>query len=205
MKTGGHSFRGSFCKVVSYGTMVLDNGRYGDELSEMDAEERMIDDIDRRILSMLQANARMSNAEIARRVDMAPSAVLERIRKLEDRGVVREYTARLEPEALGLGLLAFIFVRTKAGTWQENTAEQLAALPQIEEVHHITGEDCFLVKVRMKDPNALGALLREGIDAINGVAGTRTTVVLSTVKETSRVCLDNVECRERGRGREVKP
>lgn len=160
----------------------------------------MIDATDKRILSMLQANARMSNAEIARRVKMAPSAVLERIRKLEERGIVREYTARLEPKAIGLRLLAFIFVRTKAGTWQENTAEQLAELPQIEEVHHITGEDCFLVKVRVKDTNALGALLRDGIDEIESVAGTRTTVVLESVKETSRVSLDDVECRERGRG-----
>jgi Lrp/AsnC family leucine-responsive transcriptional regulator len=159
----------------------------------------MIDEMDRRILSMLQANARTSNAEIARRVKMAPSAVLERIRKLEDRGIVREYTATLNPETIGLGLLAFIFVRTKAGTWQEDTAERLAALPQVEEVHHITGEDCFLVKVRVKDTSGLGTLLRDGIDAIDSVAGTRTTVVLQSVKETSRVSLDDVECRERGR------
>jgi Lrp/AsnC family leucine-responsive transcriptional regulator len=164
----------------------------------------MIDDIDKQILSMLQANARVSNAEIARCVEMAPSAVLERIRKLEERGIVREYTARLEPQELGLGLLAFIFVRTKAGTWQENTAERLAELSEVEEVHHITGEDCFLVKVRVKDPNALGALLRDGIDEIDSVSGTRTTVVLESVKETTRVCLDRVICRERGRGREVK-
>ena len=69
----------------------------------------MIDETDRRILSMLQQNARIANAEIARQVGMAPSAVLERVRKLEERGFVREYTARLEPEALDLGLLAFIF------------------------------------------------------------------------------------------------
>ena len=164
----------------------------------------MIDDLDRRILSMLQTNARISNAEIARQVEMAPSAVLERVRKLEEKGVVREYVARLEPEALGLGLLAFIFVQTKTGTWQENTAEELAAMPQIEEVHHITGEDCFLVKVRVKDPKALGALLRDGIDEIKSVAGTRTTVVLESVKESSRICLEGVKCRQRGRGREVK-
>lgn len=164
----------------------------------------MIDDMDRRILSMLQANARVSNAEIARQVEMAPSAILERVRKLEERGVVREYTARLEPTALGLGLLAFIFVRAKGGTWEENTAEELAALPEIEEVHHITGEDCFLVKVRVKDPAALGTLLRDRIDAIASVAGTRTTVVLQSVKESSHICLEGVKCRVRGRAREVK-
>jgi len=164
----------------------------------------MIDETDRRILSMLQHNARVTNAEIARQVAMAPSAVLERVRKLEDRGFVREYTARLEPEALDLGLLAFIFVRTKAGTWQANTAEELASFPQIEEVHHVAGEDCFLVKVRVKDTNALGELLRDCIDEIESVAGTRTTVVLNSVKETSRICLEKVECRQRSRAKEVK-
>jgi len=164
----------------------------------------MIDVTDRKILAMLQSNARMSNAEIARQVEMAPSAVLERIRKLEEKGVVREYTARLDPDALGVGSLAFIFVRTKAGTWQESTAERLAAMPQVEEVHHITGEDCFLVKVRVKDTNALGSLLRDEINEIESVAGTRTTVVLQSVKESTRICLEDVECRQRGRAREVK-
>ncbi len=164
----------------------------------------MIDDTDRQILTMLQSNARTPNAEIARQIEMAPSAVLERIRKLEDRGFVREYTARLDPKALDLSLLAFIFVATKSGTWQENTAEQLASLPQIEEVHHVTGEDCFLVKVRVKDTNALGDLLRDHIDEIESVAGTRTTVVLNSVKETSHICLSGIECRQKGRAREAK-
>ena len=72
----------------------------------------MIDEIDRQILTILQQNARTSNAEIARQVDMAPSAVLERIRRLEARGVIQGYEARINPEALGLGLLAFVFVRS---------------------------------------------------------------------------------------------
>lgn len=164
----------------------------------------MIDETDRRILSMLQQNARIANAEIARQVGMAPSAVLERIRKLEERGFIREYTARLEPKALDLGLLAFIFVRAKSGACQANTAEELASFPQIEEVHHVAGEDCFLVKVRVKDTNALGELLRDCIDGIESVADTRTTVVLNSVKETSRICLEKVECRQRGRAKEVK-
>jgi Lrp/AsnC family leucine-responsive transcriptional regulator len=72
----------------------------------------MIDEIDRQILSILQQNARTSNAEIARQVEMAPSAVLERIRRLEARGVIQGYEVRINPEALGLDILAFVFVRT---------------------------------------------------------------------------------------------
>src|SRR3990172_7386618 len=73
---------------------------------------RMIDGVDRTILMMLQANGRISNAEIARQVEMAPSAVLERIRKLEERGIIKAYTAQLDPQSLGQGLLAYVLVRT---------------------------------------------------------------------------------------------
>ncbi|HSF41563.1 MAG TPA: Lrp/AsnC family transcriptional regulator, partial [Thermoanaerobaculia bacterium] len=72
----------------------------------------MIDDTDRQILTILQSNARISNAEIARQVGMAPSAILERIRRLEAKGVIQGYETRINPEALGLGLLAFVYVRS---------------------------------------------------------------------------------------------
>ena len=129
----------------------------------------------------------MPNAEIARRVGMAPSAVLERIRKLAERGVIRGYTARLDPAALGCGLLAFILVRTTSGSWEEDTGARIAQCPEVEEVHHVTGEDCFLVKVRVKDTNALGALLRERFNGVSSVGATRTTIVLETVKEFAAV------------------
>jgi Lrp/AsnC family leucine-responsive transcriptional regulator len=74
-------------------------------------EDRIIDDKDIEIMSMLQGNGRITNADIARRIDLAPSAVLERVRKLEARGAVRSYEARLDPRVLDLGLLAFVFVR----------------------------------------------------------------------------------------------
>ena len=131
----------------------------------------------------------MANAEIARRVKMAPSAVLERVRKLEDRGVVRGYTARLCPHEMGCGLLAFVFVRTNMGTWQGEMGDNLAAFPEVQEVHHIAGEDCFLIKVRVKDTSALGVLLRERINALGGVESTRTTIVLESVKETGDIPL----------------
>ena len=135
------------------------------------------------ILKILQDDARTPNAEIARRVGLAPSAVHERLRKLEERGIVRGYTARLDPRALGLGLLAFVFVRAEERGGADDTAQQLAAIPEVQEVHHIAGEDCFLVKVRAPDTEALGILLRDRIGALPAVRSTRTTVVLRTVKE----------------------
>ena len=149
----------------------------------------MIDGTDRTILMMLQENGRVSNAEIARQVEMAPSAVLERIRKLEERGVIKGYAAQLDPRALGQALLAYVLVRTDCGSWQVETATKIAAIPEVQEVHHIAGEDCFLVKVRTRDTAALGSLLRDRVSAIECVRSTRTTIVLDTVKETTEVNL----------------
>lgn len=152
-----------------------------------------IDAVDRSILNILQENGRVSNAEIARRVKMAPSAVLERIRKLEERGVVKGYTPKVDAQAVGKGLLAFIFVRTAERLWQPKTGEELAKVPEVQEVHHIAGEDCFLVKVRTKDTEALGRLLRETFGAIQTIQSTRTTIVLETLKETTVIPIDPVE------------
>lgn len=146
-----------------------------------------MDTIDTAILTILQDNARTSNAEIARQIGMAPSGVLERIRKLEAKGLIRGYQAQLDPHPLGLGLLAFVSVRSDERVGEQQTGEQLAAMPEVQEVHHIAGEDCFLVKVRAPDTEALGRILRERFGAIPSVRSTRTTIVLSTLKETARL------------------
>lgn len=149
----------------------------------------MIDEIDREILSMLQLNARTPNAEIARRLGMAASAIHERLRKLEARGLIRGFEARLDPRPLGLGLLAFVFVRADESPGEAVTGERLAELPEVLEVHHIAGEDCYLAKVRCADAEALGLLLRHRLGAIPSVRSTRSTIVMGTLKETSRLPL----------------
>jgi Lrp/AsnC family leucine-responsive transcriptional regulator len=151
--------------------------------------DRTIDDTDLRILALVQDNARVSNAAIAREVGLAPSATLERLRKLEARGLIRDYVARIDPHPIGYGLLAFVFVRSDERIGAPETAVQLAAIPQVQEVHHIAGEDCYLVKVRAADPEQLGRLLRERFGAIASVRSTRTTIVLETVKEDPRLPL----------------
>jgi Lrp/AsnC family leucine-responsive transcriptional regulator len=150
----------------------------------------MLDDTDRRILELLQDNARINNAEIARQVEMAPSAVLERLRKLERKGLLKGYETRLDPVQLGLGLLAFVFVKTNERMGELQTGEQLAKIPEVQEVHHVAGEDCYLVKVRAEGPEALGRLLRVKFGAIPSVTATRSTIVLETVKEDCRLPLD---------------
>lgn len=144
-----------------------------------------IDEVDQKILTILQANARVTNVEISRQVEMAPSAVLERIRKLEDRGFIQGYSTRLNSSALGYGLLAYVFVRSEGGVWQGDFAQKLSGIPEVQEVHHIAGEDCFLVKVRTRDTASLGTLIRDQIGSLPSVRSTRTTIVLETAKETT--------------------
>lgn len=149
----------------------------------------MIDEIDRRILEYLQDCGRIPNAEIARRIGMAPSAILERIRRLEERGVIRGYTVCLDPGALDQGLLAFVLVRTEERVWQTDTGKALAEIPEIQEVHHIAGEDCFLVKIRARDTESLGRILRERLGSISTIRTTRTTIVLDSVKNSRNLML----------------
>ena len=160
--------------------------------SDMSAQDRTLDDSDRIILNKLQDNARETQAEIARVVGLAPSAVLERIRKLESRRVIRGYSAQLDPVALGQSMLAFVAVRSNEGPSDNSVAEQLASLPQVLEVHHVAGEDCYLVKIRTRDAESLGILLRTTIGRIPGVRSTRTTIVLETLKESSRLSIPDV-------------
>jgi Lrp/AsnC family leucine-responsive transcriptional regulator len=148
---------------------------------------RTLDETDRQIVAFLQSDARMANAEIARRLGMAPSAIFDRIRKLEERGIIDGYEARVNAKAVGLGLTAFIFVRGEDGPGDPKTGQLLARIPEVQEVHHVAGEDCYLVKVRVADTDSLGALLRERFGAVKSVRSTRTTIVLGTLKESYRL------------------
>src|ERR1044071_163076 len=118
----------------------------------------LLDEKDARILELLQKDGRTTNVELARSVELTPSATLERVRKLEERGLIKGYTALLDAHALGLGLVAFIFVRVDEQDdivgRAEKTAEALAELPSVQELHHLAGEDCFLVKGRARARHA---------------------------------------------------
>ena len=150
----------------------------------------MIDGISRKILNILQRSAKESNADIARQVGLAPSAVFERVRKLEDKGIIQGYEARLNPRALGLAQVAFIYVRADEPIGSLRAGRELIAIPEVLEVHHIAGEDCYLVKVRVADTEALGDLLRNRFGTIETIRSTRTTVVLSTLKETAQLPIE---------------
>ena len=150
----------------------------------------MIDDTDKKILTILQKNARIPNAQIAREVGCAPSCIHERLRKLEDKGIIAGYHARLNAGKLGFGVTAYMFIRSDDRVGAIDTAERLAEIPEVEEVHNIAGEDCYLVKVRCANNEELGRLLREKVGVIEAVRTSRTSIVLNTVKECGSLPLE---------------
>lgn len=154
----------------------------------MTANQRIIDRTDRQILSLLQDNARITQTEIAKAVGLAPSAVLERMRKLESRGIVTGYVALVDPHVVDQRLLAFVAVRTNAvGDREREVAARLAEIPEVLEVHYVAGEDCLLLKMRARDAEHVGVLLRNHVSAVPGVSSTRTTIVLGSMKESPRL------------------
>ena len=153
----------------------------------------MIDEIDIEILNILQEKARIPNVEVERRVGMAPSAVLERIRKLERQGVIDGYEVRLNPQRFHKDLVAFVTVTIAHLGEEIRFGKTFARIPEIQEVHYIAGKDAFLLKVRVSDPEALGGFLREAIAKIDGIRSISSAVVLSTYKETARIPVEKIQ------------
>lgn len=149
----------------------------------------MIDEIDGSILAILQYNARTSQAELSKAVGLAPSAVLERLRKLEAKGIIKDYVALIDPHVIDRGLLAFVAVRSSEHGPDMPSAYDLGKIPEVMEVHHVAGDDCYLLKVRARDTEHLGQILRQQISSTPSVISTRTTIVLETVKEDPRIAI----------------
>jgi Lrp/AsnC family leucine-responsive transcriptional regulator len=144
-----------------------------------------VDDIDRRLLALLVADARSSYAELARAVGLSAPSVHDRVRRLERSGAVTGYSAVVDPGAVGLGVTALVGILQREGVEQDDLATALSAIEEIEDCWFVAGEEAFVLKVRVADIDALehtlGVLRRT-----KGVARTRTTVVLSTRFEGRR-------------------
>ncbi len=151
--------------------------------------EYKLDEIDLKILRMMQENARINNSELAREVGMAPSAVLERVKKLEQKEVLLEYNARVNPKAINQKMLSFIFIKVDEIIGDEETGKLLAEIPEVLEVHDIAGDDGYMVKVRTSDSLALVHLMRNSLSKIQGIISTRTIIVLQTVKEDNKLII----------------
>lgn len=138
-----------------------------------------MDEVDARLLAALRTNARAPFAELGRLVGMSGPSVQERVRRLEERGVITGYHAAVAPEAIGLGVAAVIGVYLSDTADQDRVTEALRGLPEVEDCWAVAGEESFIVKVRASDVAALERIIAR-VRRLRGVARTRTTVVLST-------------------------
>jgi Lrp/AsnC family leucine-responsive transcriptional regulator len=134
---------------------------------------------DARILAILQRDGRRAYAELGAEVGMSGPSAHERVKKLEARGVIRGYGAVVDPRALGYDILAFSWITQAPGTTSADLTGAFAAIPEIEECHHITGEADYLIKVRARDTLDLERVLRQ-VQATPNVFQTETDVVFSS-------------------------
>ncbi|MDP6563894.1 MAG: Lrp/AsnC family transcriptional regulator [Alphaproteobacteria bacterium] len=148
-----------------------------------------MDEKDRNILSLLQADGSLSYAAIGRAIELSVSAVNERIRKLERAGVIAGYAARIAPKAVDLGLCAFVLVLLDDPGVEAAFRQAMAETDQVLECHHVTGDYSYLLKIRARDPGDLETVLLEKVKAIPGVRRTLSMLALSTPKETAALPL----------------
>ncbi|WP_103029290.1 Lrp/AsnC family transcriptional regulator [Salinibacter altiplanensis] len=151
-----------------------------------------IDEIDAKILELLQRDGRMQRSDVAEEVNLSISAVSERMRKLEARDVIEGYRAVVDAKRLRLDITAFIRVSVDGSEHYPNFVGQVEEMEQVLELHSITGDGSHLMKVRTADTTALEGFLSD-IQAISGVSKTTTSIVLSTFEEERTVPTEPME------------
>lgn len=152
----------------------------------MNMSSSKLDQIDRKVLDILQDNAKITNAQLSKEIGLSPAPTLERVKKLETSGIIQSYHAKLDRERVGLGVTTFVMV-TLVGHKKQVTdsfVTKVNTIPEIIECHHITGDGDFLLKVISKDITSYQKLMLEVINEIEEVANTKTMVILSTFKES---------------------
>ena len=146
-----------------------------------------MDETDRRVLKLLQGDGRMTNVELSRRANMSQAAMHDRVRRLQQDGVIEGYTVKLNPAKLGRALLVFIEVtldRTSAATF-DAFAQAVARAPEILECHMVAGGFDYLVKARVRDMQAYRRFLGETLVSLPGIRQTHTYTVMEEVKSTT--------------------
>ena len=144
---------------------------------------------DLEILNILQNDSKASNPTIGKAVGLTPSAVFERVRKLEAQDVIQSYHTKLNYKKLGFGVLAFVFLKVSIGDTENDIDTALAQIDEILEVHHTSGEYCYTLKVRAENNDDLGNLLLKKVHPIKGILATQSIIVLKSIKETGRIPL----------------
>lgn len=147
----------------------------------------VLDQIDYKLIDFLQKNARMTQLEMSASVGLSQPAVAERMRKLEQEGIITGYSARVDGRKLGKDITAFIGVRIEHPKYNAGFGKKVLAIPDVLECHRITGPDSYLLKVVTEDTQTLDSLISDLLRHIPGVTRTLTTVVTSSIKEGSHI------------------
>ncbi|MCI0417464.1 Lrp/AsnC family transcriptional regulator [bacterium] len=150
-----------------------------------------LDHIDLKILRIVQSSGRTKRNELAEKVELSIPAVSERLRKLEESGIIRGYHGVLDPQKIGLGVMAFIFVISESSTHYRDIVKRASSHSEILECHAITGEGSHILKIRTQNTATLERLL-SNIQSWPGVMNTRTSLVLSTQKESTVLSLSHL-------------
>lgn len=151
-----------------------------------------MDTNDIKVLRFLQDEGRANWTRIGELLGITGPAAAERVHRLEQRGIIRGFTALIDPESVGLALTAFIAVSLEKPAQRVAFLKRVQALPEIQECHHCTGEDDYLLKVRCRDVSDLDRLINAELKSLAGVLRTRTTVVMRTSKESPALALRSV-------------
>lgn len=148
-----------------------------------------LDEIDYRLLDLLQDDDRLPVAELGKILGVAPSTLNDRIRRLVKLGVITGFHARVDPEKIGLDLLAFVFVGWSDPATEQRFLAAIARTPEVIEAHHVTGAWNYLMKVRLRTTRDLEGFLAGVLKEVPGLQRTETQIVLSSPKQTCRVGL----------------
>lgn len=144
-----------------------------------------MDTIDYKAIRRLMTQGRITWANLGTFLELSPPAAAERVRRLEEKGVIRGYTALVDPESVGCGLTAFISITLERPEHRAAFINRIQGLAAVQECHHVTGDDDYILKVRCGGIRDLENIVSNVLKELPGIAKTRTTVVLSTVKETA--------------------
>ena len=149
----------------------------------MSIENAFLDDIDQKIISLIRDDASLANNEIAKKIDLSPSATHERVRKLHLNGVIKKIAAFIDASATEQSLCAFIYVLVDTPSHSKNFLKEIIKSSAVMECHHITGEYSYLLKVRVKNTQHLETFITESLKINLGIIRTLTQIVLSSPKD----------------------
>lgn len=155
-----------------------------------------MDEIDFKLIRQMLAQARITWSELASFLKLSAPATADRVRRLEERGVIKGYITLVDPKAVGCGLTAFIAVTMDRPEHRTPFLQQIQELPSVQECHHVTGDDDYLLKVRCCNTEDLERVISYDLKSLPGIVRTRTTIVLSTLKETPVLPLPPIAANE---------